>query len=56
MAYGVQRVRYRMTKLPHLVRRTEKIGHHDGDHSRGMGRANTIVRVLENKASRGIFG
>jgi hypothetical protein len=55
MTHGMKRVRYRMTKLPHLVRRFEKVRHHDRDHPSGMCGANTIVRVLENKASRGMF-
>jgi hypothetical protein len=52
ITHGMKRVRYGITKPSHLVRRVQEVRHHDGDHPSGMRRANTIVRILKNKASR----
>jgi len=51
----MKRVHDRMAKIPHLIGRIQKVRHHNGNHPSGVGRSNTIVRVLKNKAARGIF-
>jgi hypothetical protein len=51
----MKRVHDRMAKVPHLIGRIQKVRHHNGNHPSGVGRSNTIVRVLKNKAARGIF-